>query len=430
MTPLLGVKEESALLNNEISKTSRISPSRRNPAAGLLALACLLVLFALSGCGEKASEAKAKPTPVEVGVIVMHPQSVPLTTELPGRTTSATVAVVRPQVDGIVLERLFREGSEVNAGDVLYRIDPAPYRAAYNSALAALKKAEASLPSSASKAKRYSELIQHKAISNQDYEDAKSVYESDLAAVASARAEVQTAKINLDYTDIKAPISGRIEKSELTPGALVTANQSSALTTIRQMDPINVDLTQSSSSYLTVRQAIAAGRITVGPTMTVQLKLENGTIYPYPGKLEFSEAKVDEGTGTYTLRAEFPNPDRLLLPGMYVRAIVSDGLVNNCYLVPQRAVSRNTKGEPIALTVEKDGKVAQRVLSVRKSIGNSWLVDGGLSDGDKIIVDGSQFVRPGQPVNTKEMTVDDATGEVHPIQAEGNAPEAGKGKEG
>jgi len=333
-------------------------------------------------------------------------------------------------VAGIVLERLFREGSEVKEGDVLYRIDPSSYQAEYNSAMAALKKAQAALPSSASKAKRYSELIQHKAISNQDYEDAKAVYEADLAAVASAKAEVETARINLNHTDIKAPISGRIEKSALTPGALVTANQTSALTTIRQMDPINVDVTQSSSSYLTVRQAIASGRITVGTTMTVQLKLENGTVYPYPGRLEFSEAKVDESTGTYTLRAEFPNPDRLLLPGMYVRAIVSDGTVNNCYLVPQRAVSRNTKGEPVALFVNKDGKVAQRTLSVRKSIGHDWLVDSGLADGDKLIVEGSQFVRAGQVVTTKEMIVDDATGEVRPAKADGaNTPEPA-GKEG
>lgn len=423
MTPFSGVKEESDLSHLAISNLFSPTALRRAGAGALLPLACLLALFALAGCGEKASEAKVKAAPVEVGVVVMHPQDVPLTTELPGRTTSSLVADVRPQVAGIVRERLFREGGEVKEGDVLYRIDPSTYQAEYNSAVAALKKAEAALPSSASKAKRYSELIRHKAISNQDYEDAKAVYEADLAAVASARAEVENARINLDHTEIKAPISGRIEKSELTPGALVTANQSSALTTIRQMDPINVDVTQSSSSYLTVRQAIASGRISVGTTMTVQLKLENGTIYPYPGKLEFSEAKVDESTGTYTLRAEFPNPERLLLPGMYVRAIVSDGTVNGCFLAPQRAVGRNTKGEPVGLFVDKDGKVTQRVLSVRKSIGHDWLVDAGLSDGDRLIVEGSQFVRPGQVVTAKEMVLDVETGEVRPAQADGAGQE-------
>ncbi|WP_272701409.1 efflux RND transporter periplasmic adaptor subunit [Desulfovibrio sp. Fe33] len=407
-------------------------PSAPGRASALpLFLLCLLVLAGLAGCKDSTPEARATRAPVEVGVMTLHAQSVTLTTELPGRTTTSLVADVRPQVDGIIRERLFREGGEVKAGDVLYRIEPSSYRAAYDSALAALKKAQASLPSSENKAKRYSELIKDKAISTQDYEDAKAIYEADLAAVAAAKAEVERARINLGYTEIKAPISGRIEKSNLTPGALVTANQSVPLTTIRKLDPINVDMTQSSTSLLNLRQAIAAGRIhTSGTTMSVKLKLDNGTVYSHPGTLEFSETKVDEGTGTFTVRAEFPNPDRLLLPGMYVRAIIEDGRIDNCYLVPQRAVARNTKGEPIALFVNKEGKVEQRVLAVRRNVGNSWLVESGIADGDKIVVQGTQFIRPGQAVNTKEMTVVDATGEVRAVQAEGTAEAASAGGEG
>ncbi|AMK12907.1 efflux transporter periplasmic adaptor subunit [Pseudodesulfovibrio indicus] len=406
--------------------------ARRLAAAGLLALLCLLVL---AGCQDKQSEAKATtPPPVEVGVIALHPQAVPLNTELPGRTTASLVAEVRPQVDGIIRERLFREGSEVLAGEVLYRVAPSTYQAEYSNALAALKRAQASLPSSESKAKRYAELIEQGAISKQDFQDAQAVYEADLAAVASAKAALESAKISLDYTEIKAPISGRVEMSDLTPGALVTANQSAPLTTIRQLDPINVDLTQSSTTMLNLRQAIAAGTITVeGKAMTVKLKLENGTIYPYEGTVEFSGAKVDESTGTYTLRAEFPNPDRLLLPGMYVRAIVQDGVFQNSYLVPQRAVGRTPKGEPQALFVNKEGKVEKRILDVRRSYGHAWLVGSGLSDGDRLVVQGSQSVRPGQSVTVKEMVLDDATGELKPAQepaAAPAAPAAAEGKEG
>lgn len=417
------------MLNRKSNTNSLPGPSRHPLAAGLLVLACLLVLAALAGCEEKPSEAKATPpAPVEVGVIVLHPQSVPLATELPGRTTASLVAEVRPQVDGIIRERLFREGSEVQAGEVLYRVAPSTYRAEYSNALAALKRAQASLPSSESKAKRYAELIDQGAISRQDYQDAQAVYEADLAAVASAQAALESAKISLDYTEIRAPISGRVEMSDLTPGALVTANQSAPLTTIRQLDPINVDLTQSSTTMLNLRQAIASGAITVeGKAMTVQLKLENGTLYPYEGTVEFSGAKVDESTGTYTLRAEFPNPDRLLLPGMYVRAIIQDGVFQNCYLVPQRAVSRTPKGDPQALFVNADGKVEKRILDVRRSYGHSWLVGSGLEDGDRLVVQGSQSVRPGQAVTARQMLLDDATGELTPAQTQTPAPE---GKEG
>lgn len=404
-------------------------------AAVLPAMICLLFALALAGCDGKSSQARPAPGPIEVGVVTLHPQSVPLSTELPGRTTASLVAEVRPQVDGIIRERLFREGTEVQAGEVLYRVVPSTYQAEYSNALAALKRAQASLPSSESKAKRYAELIGQGAISKQDYQDAKAVYEADLAAVAAAKAALDSAKISLDYTEIRAPIGGRIEMSDLTPGALVTANQSAPLTTIRQLDPINVDLTQSSTTMLNLRQAIASGVISVeGKALTVKLKLENGTIYPYEGTVEFSGAKVDESTGTYTLRAEFSNPDLLLLPGMYVRAIIQDGVYQNCFLVPQRAVSRTPRGEPVALFVDKDGKVEQRILDVRRSYGHSWLVGSGIEDGDRVVVQGTQFVRAGQTVKVKDMVVDDATGKLKPVKtAEAPAaPEAtaAEGKEG
>ncbi|WP_338669432.1 efflux RND transporter periplasmic adaptor subunit [Pseudodesulfovibrio methanolicus] len=414
MMALRRVKEECAL--QILSIYSRFATGR--VAYVPLLLLSLLVLGGLAGCEDKTPKASATQAPVEVGIEVLHPKSVPLTTELPGRTSASLVAEVRPQVDGILRERLFREGSEVQAGEVLYRVAPSTYQAEYSNALAALKKAQASLPSSESKAKRYAELIGQGAISEQDYQDAKAVYESDLAAIASAKAALESAKISLDYTDIRAPISGRVEMSDLTPGALVTANQSAPLTTIRQLDPINVDLTQSSTTMLNLRQAITSGAITVeGKTMKVKLKLENGTIYPYEGTVEFSGAKVDESTGTYTLRAEFPNPDRLLLPGMYVRAIIEDGVFQNGYLVPQMAVGRTPRGEATALFVDKDNKVQRRILNVRGSHGNSWLVGSGLKDGDRLIIQGSQSVRPGQVVTVQEMVVDDATGEIKPVSA-------------
>ena len=404
-------------------------------ATTVLTLVCLLFVAALAGCEDKSSQARPAPGPVEVGVITLHPQSVPLSTELPGRTTASLVAEVRPQVDGIIRERLFREGSEVQAGEVLYRVVPSTYQAEYSNALAALKRAQAALPSSENKAKRYAELIGQDAISRQDYQDAQAVYEADLAAVAAAQAALDSAQISLDYTEIKAPISGRIEMSDLTPGALVTANQSAPLTTIRQLDPINVDLTQSSTTMLNLRQAIASGVISVeGKALTVKLKLENGTIYPYEGTVEFSGAKVDESTGTYTLRAEFPNPDLLLLPGMYVRAIIQDGIYQNCFLVPQRAVSRTPKGEPVAMFVNKDGKVEQRILKVRRSYGHSWLVGSGLNDGDRVVVQGTQFIRNGQTVKVKNMLVDDATGKLKLVQTpetpQAPAAPAAEGKEG
>ncbi|MDX4075936.1 MULTISPECIES: efflux RND transporter periplasmic adaptor subunit [Brucella/Ochrobactrum group] len=379
-----------------------------------LAAASLLLV---SACSQEQSQkagtnAAALPKP-EVGVVTLQPQSVSINAEMPGRTTASLVAEVRPQVGGIIEQRLFTEGSEVKEGDALYQIEPASYKAAYESAAADLQRAEATVPSAQSMVTRYQGLIKQNAVSKQDLDNAVASLAQAKADVAAAKAALETARINLDYTSIKAPISGRIDRSTLTPGALVTASQDTALTTIRTLDPINVDVTQSSTNLLNLRQAIQDGRIKIsGENVSVRLKLENGAIYPLPGKLEFAESAVSETTGTFTLRATFPNPDRLLLPGMYVRALVEEGVAPNSFLLPQRGVSRNAKGEPTGLFVNAENKVEERVLEVRQSVGNNWLVNGGVAAGDRVIVEGSQLVRAGQEVQAVDVIVDDTTGEV------------------
>lgn len=388
-------------------------PNFRLPGARLVT--ALLVACTLAACDGRSSTGASPPPAVrtQVSVATLQPQSVTITAELPGRTTASLVAEVRPQIGGIIQKRLFREGGEVKEGEALYQIDPATYQAAYDSAVAALQKAEATVPSAQAKLERYQTLVKTNAVSKQDLDDASASLAQAKADVASAKASVESARINLNYTTIAAPISGRIDKSALTPGALVTASQTTVLTTIRTLDPINVDVTQSSTNLLNLRQAIDAGRIKIsGESVSVKLKLDNGTIYPLTGKLEFAESSVSETTGTFSVRAAFPNPDRLLLPGMYVRALVEEGVAPNSFLVPQRAVTRNTKGEPTALFVSEEGKVEERVLVVGQSIGNNWLVSSGVSGGDRVIVEGSQLVRAGQDVDAVEVVIDDTTGEV------------------
>ncbi|MCZ8547805.1 efflux RND transporter periplasmic adaptor subunit [Mesorhizobium qingshengii] len=393
------------------AKPRSAKPRRLVPWAAMLAATVLL-----AACSQEQSKAPAgmggvgKP---EVGVVTLHPQSVAITAELSGRTAASLIAEVRPQVNGIIQQRLFKEGSEVAAGQPLYLIDPASYKADYDSAVAARQKAEAALPSAQAKFDRYAGLLKQNVVSKQDYDDAAATLAQAQADVASARASVETARISLDRTSITAPIAGRIDKSSLTPGALVTANQDTVLTTIRALDPINIDVTQSSTNLLNLRQAISEGRLKIsGPNVSVKLKLENGTIYAQTGKMEFTGANVDQTTGTFALRAEFPNPDRLLLPGMYVRALVEEGVAQNSFLVPQRAVSRNTKGEATAMVIDAAGKVEARVLTVRNSVGNNWLVDAGVGDGDRVIVEGMQLVRAGGDATGVEVTIDEATGEV------------------
>lgn len=383
---------------------------RLAPWAAMFAATFLLAACSQEGSAPAGMGAPGKP---EVGVVTLHPQSVAITAELSGRTAASLVAEVRPQVNGIIQQRLFKEGSEVAAGQPLYLIDPASYKASYDSAVAAQQKAQAAVPTAQAKFDRYAGLLKQNVVSKQDYDDAAATLAQAQADVASAKASAETARISLDRTSITAPIAGRIDKSTLTPGALVTANQDTVLTTIRALDPINVDVTQSSTNLLNLRQAISEGRLKFsGPNVSVKLKLENGTIYTQTGKLEFAGANVDQTTGTFALRAEFPNPDRLLLPGMYVRALVEEGVAQNSFLVPQRAVSRNTKGEATAMVINAQGKVETRVLAVRNSVGNNWLVDSGVGDGDRVIVEGMQLVRPGGDATGVEVTIDETTGEV------------------
>jgi membrane fusion protein (multidrug efflux system) len=337
-----------------------------------------------------------------VGVVTVQPQRLAITTELPGRTTPFLVSDVRPQVGGIVKVRKFREGGDVKAGEALYQIDPATYKASYDSNVAALAKAEASLRSTRLRAERYKELVAIKAVSQQDYDDAAASLAQGEADVASARANVETSRINLAYARIDAPISGRIGKSAVTPGALVTANQATALATIQQLDPIFVDVTQPSAAMLQLRQAMARGDLQKSSTNAakVRLLLEDGSTYPLEGKLEFSDVTVDQNTGAITLRAVFPNPNADLLPGMYVRAVLQEGVKERALLVPQQAVSRDSTGKPMAYVVDAQHKLQRRLLESERAIDDQWLVKSGLQAGDQLVVDGQQRVAPGVEVKT------------------------------
>ena len=356
----------------------------------------------VAGCGP--SKPMKRP-PQEVGIVTIHAKPVELTAELPGRTVPYAISEVRPQVDGIIEKRLFTEGSEVKAGQVLYQIDPKPYQAAYDSAAA-------NLATTRSKAKRYKSLLKENAIARQTYDDARAAY-------LQAEAAAETARINLNYTKVKAPISGRIGISTVTEGALVTANQTAALTTIQTLNPIYVDIAESSTQLLALRQAVAKGQINQsGPMITdVSLRLEDGTKYGQKGKLQFADVTVDPSTGAVTLRALFPNPNRFLLPGMYVRAIISEGVDPHAILAPQQGVARNTKGEPTALVVGKDDKVEQRVLSVSRAVGSNWLVTSGLKSGDRLIVEGTQKVKPGAIVRPVPADLGNAPAKAKPTPA-------------
>jgi membrane fusion protein (multidrug efflux system) len=360
---------------------------------------CLFGVIVLMGaCGKAPISAPPPELAVaQVDVVTVQPQRVALTTELPGRTAPVLIADVRPQITGLVQARRFTEGSEVQAGELLYQIDPASYRATADSAQAALSKAEANLRSTQLKAARYQELVAIKAVSQQDNDDAAAALQQAEADVASAQATLQSARINLDYTRITAPISGRIGKSSVTPGALVTANQTTALATVQQLDPIFVDVTQSSTTVLRLKRAIAGGQLS-GGTARVRLLLEDGSTYPLPGTLKFSDVTVDPGTGAITLRAEFPNPKGELLPGMYVRAVVEEGVVDQALLAPQRAVSRDAAGLPVAYVVDAAGQLEQRPLVTGRAIGDQWLVTSGLQAGDRLVVSGQQKAAPGAPV--------------------------------
>jgi len=370
----------------------------RRPASGLPLSAVLVAAAALAAaCGKPP--AGPPQGPAEVGVVTMAPEKVVLTTELPGRTSSYLVAEVRPQVNGILRERAFEEGSDVKAGDLLYRIDPAPYEAAFEQAKASLAMAEANLPAARSRAERLKGLVAIHAVGQQDYDDAAAAAMRAEASVAAAKAAVESARINLSYTPIRAPISGRTGRSSVTVGALVTAYQPVPLATIQQLDPIYVDVAQSSAELLRLQKSLNGGALTRDASWSrVKLVLEDGTPYSRAGKLKFREVTVDPTTGSVTLRMVFPNPDHVLLPGMYVRAVVEEGVLSDAILVPQQGVSRTPKGEPYALVVGKEGKVEQRMLTVDRAIGDRWLVTGGLAAGEQVVVEGTQRVRAGADV--------------------------------
>jgi membrane fusion protein (multidrug efflux system) len=421
----------------------------------VVVLGLLFAGLLFAGCRQKAA-GPPQAGPPEVGVVAIQPQRVAVTTELAGRTTAFLVAEVRPQVGGIVQERRFTEGGDVRAGDVLYRIDAAPYQAAYDSAQAALAKAKAALANALAaragagtakdsaraalaraqadavprrlKAQRYGELVAINAVSRQDADDADAALKqaeaaiqgaeaavggagSDIARaeaavqgaeadIAAAEAALAAARINLARTGVTAPISGRIGRSAVTTGALVTANQATALATIQQLDPVYVDVTESSANILRLRQRLASGRLSRGDAgqAAVQLVLENGEPYPQPGVLKFSDVTVQPGTGSVTLRTLFPNPEQLLLPGMFVRAVVQEGVSENAILVPQRAVSRNQKGEPVAMVVGAGDKVEARPLKLDRALKDQWLVLDGLAAGDRVVLEGLQRIRPGVAV--------------------------------
>jgi membrane fusion protein (multidrug efflux system) len=357
----------------------------------------------LSGCGqsEQAQGQTQAAQAVPVGVIEMQSKPLTLTKELPGRVSASRIAEIRPQVNGIIQSRLFVEGAEVEKGQALYQIDPSTFEAQVATSKAAITKAEASIANAKAKSERYKELLNIKAVSQQDYDEADAAYKGAKADLLTAQAQLKTAEINLNYSKVLAPISGQIGKSDVTAGALVSANQATALATITQLDPIFVDLTQSSSELTRLKKAIATGELDKDAAQhsKVELKMEDGTTYAHKGTLKFSEVTVDPSTGSVTLRAEFPNPEKLLLPGMYVRAVVVEGVKNDAILAPQRGVSRNTKGEPTAMVVSKDNKVEPRILKTDRTVGANWLVTEGLQSGDKLIVEGLQKIRPGAPVN-------------------------------
>jgi membrane fusion protein, multidrug efflux system len=379
---------------------------------------CLAVAASalLGGCrrGGPAGPPRGK---AEVATVTVEPRRVVLTTELPGRTAAYLVAEVRPQVSGLIQKRAFEEGSDVGADQLLYQIDPAPYQAALDQAEASLAMAEANLPAARARAERLKGLAQIRAVGQQDYEDATAALQRAAAAVAAAKAAVQGARINLGFTPIKAPIAGRIGRSSVTPGALVTAFQPLALATIQQMDPIYVDVTQASAEVLRIRRNLASGQIKGGTGQSkVTLLLEDGTPYSHEGALKFRDVTVDPTTGSVHLRMVFPNPEAVLLPGMFVRAVVEEGVKEQGLLAPQQGVTRDPKGNAQTLIVDGEGKVAQRQIEVDRTIGDAWLVTRGLEPGDRVIVDGLQRIRVGDPVNAVPYAAPAAPGAAVPAQ--------------
>ncbi len=358
----------------------------------------VLAALALTACAKKPPP--PAPPPPAVSVLTIEAQPVTLESDLPGRTTPYETSDVRPQVNGIIKARLFKEGSNVRAGQLLYQIDPAPYRATYDQAVAQLANAKASLITAKLKSERYADMVKIDAVSHQDADDARAVADEDAATVQQQTAAVESARINLAYTRVTAPISGRVGTSTFTPGALVTNGQTNALTTIQRLDPIYVDVTQTAAELLTLRDdmARASGKAGVTPSVAVRLQLGDGRAYPLGGRLQFTDVTVDQTTGSVTLRAIFPNPRAVLLPGMYVRAQVVEGVDPMGILAPQQAVTRDEKGRATAMVVDGQGLAQARILTLGGAVGNQWRVTEGLKAGDRLIVVGGANAKPGAAV--------------------------------
>ena len=384
-------------------------------------VASISCMWMLAGCNSSPAAHAPPPQmpPPEVGVVTLKPEPVTLQTELAGRTVASLSSDVRPQVSGIVKARRFDEGAQVKAGQVLYEIDPAMYRATFAEAVANLASAKAALEAARLKDERFANLAKIEGVSKQEAEDARAAHELAGAGVAQKQAALEVARINLDYTQIRAPISGRIGKSSVTAGALVTANQPQPLATIRALDPIYVDLTEPSEVRLRLRAQLGAGTLQAGSTQ-VKLKLGDGSLYGKPGTLEFAEVAVDEATGSVTLRATFPNPDGTLLPGMYVRAVLDQAVDTTAILAPQQGITHDAKGNATALVVGAGDKVEPRTLVADRAIGDRWLVTSGLAAGERLIVEGLNKVGPGMPVRPTEIKPGAQPAEAKP--ATGNPP--------
>ncbi|EBI7935001.1 multidrug efflux RND transporter periplasmic adaptor subunit AcrA [Salmonella enterica] len=380
-----------------------------NKNRGLTPLAVVLMLsgsLALTGCDDKQDQQGGQQMP-EVGVVTLKTEPLQITTELPGRTVAYRIAEVRPQVSGIILKRNFVEGSDIEAGVSLYQIDPATYQATYDSAKGDLAKSQAAANIAELTVKRYQKLLGTQYISKQEYDQALADAQQATAAVVAAKAAVETARINLAYTKVTSPISGRIGKSSVTEGALVQNGQASALATVQQLDPIYVDVTQSSNDFLRLKQELANGSLKQeNGKAKVDLVTSDGIKFPQSGTLEFSDVTVDQTTGSITLRAIFPNPDHTLLPGMFVRARLQEGTKPTALLVPQQGVTRTPRGDATVLVVGADNKVETRQIVASQAIGDKWLVTDGLKAGDRVVVSGLQKVRPGAQVKVQEITAD------------------------
>jgi len=384
------------------------------------ALAAVLVL---SACGNGRDQQQGPPPTPTVSVVEVQPQAVTLTTELPGRINAFETSEVRPQVNGLIRARLFEEGDQVRAGQPLYRIDAAPYEAQVASANAALGRARAATGSTAALAQRYGQLVGINAISRQEAENARTSANQAVADVAAQRAAVRAAQVDLGRTVIRAPISGRIGRSLFTVGALASASQTQALATIQRIDPVFVDIQQSSADLLRLRQQLLAGELSRGgQAARVRLRLEDGSLYPVEGRLKFADVSVDPATGSQVLRAVFPNPRGLLLPGMFARAELVQGTENDALLVPQQAVNRDEKGNPTVLVVGRDGKLAQRVLTASRTVGENWIVTGGLRAGERVVMEGAQMLQPGAQVKAVPFRRGGQPGAQAQGQPQGQSP--------